>query len=176
MNATTVRRTATGIHLSRSLAATPHTLFRALSEPEQLLQWWGPPDCRVVECSVDFRVGGVWHYRLASRDGTPHWSRAVYQQIEPDRSIRYTETGSDSAGRVVHDRPAVSGTITLTPTPAPVSTFDHVLAGPSTRLDVALVFLSALERDAAIGNGVVAGFSGALDQLDDLVHAVAATP
>lgn len=149
--------TDTGIHLSRTLPAAPELVFRTLSEPEHLMRWWGPPNCRVVECDVDFRVGGVWHYRLASADGTQHWSRAVYREIEPNRRIVYAETGSDAAGRVVHDRPASVGTISLTAVPA------------GTLLDVRLVFVSPLDRDRAVANGVVTGFTAALDQLEDML-------
>ncbi|HWD63214.1 MAG TPA: SRPBCC domain-containing protein [Humibacter sp.] len=159
--ATTVSRTATGIHLDRSFTATPRTVFRALSEREHLMRWWGPPNCRVVECSVDFRVGGVWHYRLLSPDGTEHWSRAVYRDIVPDERIVYVETGSDAAGDVVHDRPASVATISLSPT-------EH-----GTRMDVQLVFVSALDRDRAVANGVEAGFGAALDQLQPLLTELA---
>ncbi|MHA7985385.1 SRPBCC family protein [Rathayibacter sp. CAU 1779] len=155
--ATIEQRDAAGIRLSRVLPANVPTVFRALSEREHLMRWWGPPNCRVVECSVDFRVGGVWHYRLASSDGTQHWSRAVYREIVPDARIVYAETGSDADGRVVHDRPASVGTLTLTPDP------------DGTRLDVRLVFVSPLDRDKAVANGVEAGFTAALHQLTELL-------
>ncbi|NNC11973.1 hypothetical protein HII28_08775 [Planctomonas sp. JC2975] len=160
-NATTEQRDAAGIRLSRVLPANAPTVFRALSEPEHLMRWWGPPNCRVVECTVDFTVGGIWHYRLASSDGAQHWSRAVYREIVPDSRIVYAETGSDAAGSVVHDRPAAVGTLTLTPDP------------DGTRLDVRLVFVSPLERDNAVANGVEAGFTAALDQLTELLSSAA---
>ena len=148
---------ASAIRLSKTLPATPRLVFRALSERDHLMQWWGPPTCRVIECSVDFRVGGVWHYRLRSPDGTDHWSRAVYREIEPDRRIVYAETGSDAQGNVISDRPASVGTITLT----------EVEEG--TRLDVRLAFVSPLERELAVANGVHDGFTKALDQLAGLL-------
>jgi uncharacterized protein YndB with AHSA1/START domain len=156
-NATRAHRDATGIRLSRTLPGPPELVFRALSQSEHLMRWWGPPNCRVVECRVDFRVGGAWHYRHASADGTQHWSRAVYREIVPNRRIVYAETGSDAAGRVVNDRPASVGTISLTPVPQ------------GTRLDVRLVFVSPLDRERAVANGVGAGFGAALDQLDELM-------
>ncbi|MGN6127853.1 MAG: SRPBCC family protein [Humibacter sp.] len=160
---TTVRHTTSGIRLTRMFAASPHTVFRALSEAEHLMRWWGPPNCRVVECSVDFRVGGLWHYRLLSPDGTEHWSRAVYREIVPDERLVYAETGSDADARVVHDRPASVVTVSLTP--AQLTPAKQAPAREGTRMDVHLVFVSPLERDRAVANGVEKGFSAALDQL-----------
>lgn len=81
----------------------------------------------------------------------------MYREIEPDHRIVYAETGSDAAGDVVADRPASVGTITLT----------EVEEG--TRLDVRLVFVSPLERELAVANGVHDGFTKALDQLAALL-------
>ncbi|GAB3393117.1 SRPBCC family protein [Humibacter soli] len=168
LGVTTVRRTASGISLSRTFAASPRTVFRALSEPEHLMRWWGPPNCRVVECSVDFRVGGLWHYRLLSPDGTEHWSRAVYREIVPDERLVYAETGSDADARVVHDRPTSVVTVSLAPTritPSRLSPVKNAPVAGGTRMDVHLVFVSPLERDRAVANGVEKGFSAALEQL-----------
>jgi uncharacterized protein YndB with AHSA1/START domain len=81
----------------------------------------------------------------------------VYREIVPNRRIVYAETGSDAAGRVVNDRPASVGTISLIPVPQ------------GTRLDVRLVFVSPLDRERAVANGVEAGFAAALDQLHELL-------
>lgn len=73
------------------IAATPERVFRALTEPAELVQWWRIPDAyATTEAQVDVRVGG--HYRLGG------WSRGlgtfqvsgVYEVVEPPRRLAYT--------------------------------------------------------------------------------------
>jgi uncharacterized protein YndB with AHSA1/START domain/catechol 2,3-dioxygenase-like lactoylglutathione lyase family enzyme len=55
----------------RVIAAPPETVFAALTEPEQLLAWWGDPAlCPATHWELDARPGGRWLSRWRSRDGT----------------------------------------------------------------------------------------------------------
>jgi uncharacterized protein YndB with AHSA1/START domain len=135
-------------------------VFAALSEADQLSKWWGPPSHPVVDCTVDFRPGGIWHYRLRGvTDGVELWARSVYQQIVPPAKISYLERSSDAEGRVTDERPAAFVTITLDPGPADAG----------TTLSIDIRYQSPLDRDRAIRAGVEGGLARALDTLDDLL-------
>lgn len=157
MSATTVTRRDRGLIVSRFFTAPRELVFRALSEAEQLMQWWGPPSCPVVECTVDFRPGGVWHYRLRLPDGGEAWARSVYREITPPERISYLERSSDADGAVTDERPAAFCVITLD------------ASGEGTVLTATLQYESPLDRDRAIRNGVEQGFPAALLQLDALL-------
>ncbi|WP_066039724.1 SRPBCC family protein [Herbiconiux solani] len=152
-----ITRLPQGLEISRRFAASRERIFRALSEADQLMQWWGPASCPVVECSVDFRPGGIWHYRLHLPDGGEAWTRAVYREISAPERITYREHSSDAAGTETPDRPAALGTITLR------------ADDDGTLFTVTLRYESPLELDRAIRTGVERGFPAALDQLAALL-------
>ncbi len=55
----------------RVIAAPPDVVFAAITEPEELLAWWGDPvRCPATHWELDLRPGGRWLSRWRSRDGT----------------------------------------------------------------------------------------------------------
>jgi uncharacterized protein YndB with AHSA1/START domain len=157
MSAATVTREHDGLTITRRFAAPRELVFRTLSEPEHLTQWWGPPDFPVHQCRVDFRPGGVWHYSLRRPDGVEIWARSVYREIVPPERLTYLERSSDASGAVTDDRPGAFVTITL---------HDD---GDGTVFTARIRYQTPLDRDRALQGGVEHGFSRALDQLDDLL-------
>jgi len=158
VTAAVITRKPDGLLVSRHFRAARERVFAALSDADQLRQWWGPPSHPVVDCSVDFRPGGVWHYRLRGvTDGIEIWARSVYQEIVPPERISYLERSSDADGRVTDERPAAFVTVTLDPDDA------------GTTLAIDLRYQSPLDRDRAIRHGVEGGLTRALDALDDLL-------
>ena len=157
MSAATVTRTHDGLLIARRFAAPRELVFRTLSEPEHLKQWWGPPGFPVDHCSVDFRPGGVWHYSLRGRDGAEVWARSVYREIVPPERVTYLERSSDPSGAVTDARPGAFVTIEL-----------HDDDG-GTAFTARIRYLNELDRDRAIQGGVERGFSRALDLLNDLL-------
>ena len=151
---TQVLRADTGLRFRRWFAARRPVVFRALSEADQLMRWWGPASCPVIECTVDFRPGGIWHYRLAgSAGGAQLWTKAVYSEIDAPERIAYVEYASDANGAILTDRPATYVTIRL----------DEADGG--TWLDASLRYRDRSGLEVALRNGVAEGFPAALDQL-----------
>lgn len=151
---TTVTRDGRTLTLERDFAASQDRLWRALTEPDELMRWWGPPGYPVVHCTADVRPGGVWHYCLRGvRSGREVWARAVYQEVDAPERLTYLERSSTPAGDVTDERPGAFGTITLTP------------AGSGARFRAVLRWVDDLDRDRAFSAGVADGFSAALDLL-----------
>jgi uncharacterized protein YndB with AHSA1/START domain len=155
-----VTRLRQGLDVVRTLPAPVPRVFRALSDPEELLLWWGPPTCPMVWCSVDFRPGGVWHYLLrGAGTGEEVWARAVYREIEPPRRLTYLETSSDASGTVTHERPHANVSVDLTDAP-----------DDATLLTIRIRHQSTIDRDRAIRLGIESGLSRALDTLEDVLR------
>jgi uncharacterized protein YndB with AHSA1/START domain len=160
MSRARVTRLRHGLDVVRKLPAPVPRVFRALSDPEELMLWWGPPDYPMVWCSLDFRPGGVWHYRLRGLDtGEDVWARAVYGEITPPTRLTYLETSSDAAGSVTHDRPHANVAVDLA-----------AASDAATELTIRIRHRSAIDRDRAIRLGVETGLSRALDTLEDVLH------
>ena len=80
------------LHLSRRFAAPRERVFRALTEAEQLVKWWGPKGFTVPEHSLDLRPGGAW--------------RTVMRSPEGDDSATVYERNADTASASAEDDPA----------------------------------------------------------------------
>lgn len=140
------------------LRCPPSRVFHAFEDSETLAKWWSPPTCPIVESTADFRVGGVWFYRLfATEISEDIWSRAVFEEIVEDRRIAFVETSADSSGKVTADRAPAHTVLEL----------ERSEAG--TLLTVTVSFETPDDHRAALGRGIVQGMSTALAQLQEIL-------
>jgi uncharacterized protein YndB with AHSA1/START domain len=96
------RRSAeTGKHellITRVFDAPRDLVFKAWTDPARLMRWWAPKGCTTPHCTVDLRVGGVFHYCMRLPDGREIWGLGVYKEIvEPERVV-YIDTFADAKG------------------------------------------------------------------------------
>src|ERR1700722_11183290 len=54
-----------------ALAAWPQRVFDALTDPEQLTQWWWPRGSTCPAAQVDLRVGGTYKLAMQWPDAVP---------------------------------------------------------------------------------------------------------
>ena len=162
MSVARILRQRHGLDVVRELPARVPRVFRALSDPDELALWWGPPGFPMVRCTLDFRPGGVWHYLLrGERTGEEFWARAVYGEITPPNRLAYTETPSDATGAVTDARPPATVRIALAAAAADPD---------ATEVTIRIRYQSALDRDQAIRHGIESGLSRALDTLAGLLR------
>jgi uncharacterized protein YndB with AHSA1/START domain len=78
---------------SVDIAAPAERVFRALSDPKELVQWWGSADTyRAHTWEADFRVGGRWRVEGRSAAGKPYSVFGEFLEISPPRRIVQTWT------------------------------------------------------------------------------------
>jgi uncharacterized protein YndB with AHSA1/START domain len=66
------------------IAASAERVFRALSDPKELVQWWGSPETyRAHRWDADFRVGGTWRVEGKSAAGQPYSVHGEFLEITP---------------------------------------------------------------------------------------------
>jgi NADPH2:quinone reductase len=76
-------------------------VFKAWTEPDRVMRWWGPRDFTAPFCKIDLRVGGIFLNCMRSPEGREFWSQGIYRTImEPERLV-FTDTFADSEGRPV---------------------------------------------------------------------------
>jgi len=89
--------------ITRVFDAPPRLVFKAWTEPERLVRWWGPQGFTMPSCEMDVRPGGAFRFRMRGPDGTDHWLQGVYQEIvEPERLV-CTWTWVDAEGKPGHE-------------------------------------------------------------------------
>ena len=84
--------------ISQVFDAPRDLVWKAWTEPDRLLKWWGPRDFEILSTKVDLRVGGIFLYHLKSPDGLEIWGKFVYREISPPEKLVYINSFSDPAG------------------------------------------------------------------------------
>jgi uncharacterized protein YndB with AHSA1/START domain len=87
--------------IERTFDAPRELVWKAWSEPERFMRWWGPKEYSCPACKIDFRVGGSWLACMRSADGQDIWSTGVYREIVPQERIVCTDNFADAEGNVV---------------------------------------------------------------------------
>jgi len=87
--------------ITRIFDAPPEAVWKAWTDPERLVRWWGPQGFTAPACKVDLRVGGKYHFCMRSPEGKDYWSTGVYREIVPMRRIVCTDSFADEKGSVV---------------------------------------------------------------------------
>jgi uncharacterized protein YndB with AHSA1/START domain len=87
--------------VTRVLAAPIEDVWKAWSDSEYVMQWWGPAGFTSPSAEMDFRVGGTSLVCMRAPQeygGQDHYSTWTYQRIVPLERIDYIHNLADQAG------------------------------------------------------------------------------
>lgn len=97
--------------ITRVFDAPREAVFDALTSPELLRRWFGPPPERgwtVTTCETDLQVGGVWRIDLRSREGAEIILRGTYREILRPERIVATQLMEGCEGQGAHEAVATT--------------------------------------------------------------------
>jgi uncharacterized protein YndB with AHSA1/START domain len=89
--------------LTRVFNAPPAVVFKAWTEPDQVMRWWGPHGFKVISCEMDVRTGGKWLLCMRGPDGADTWQHFIYRQIVPSERLVFAYAFADAAGNTGHE-------------------------------------------------------------------------
>ncbi|PWT77326.1 MAG: polyketide cyclase [Chloroflexi bacterium] len=87
--------------ITRVFDAPRELVWKALTEPDRLAQWWGPAGFEMLASRLDLRPGGVFHYSMRSSDGRVMWGKFVYRELAPPERMVFVNSFSDEEGNVL---------------------------------------------------------------------------
>jgi uncharacterized protein YndB with AHSA1/START domain len=87
--------------VTRVFDAPRELVWRAWTEPEYVMQWWGPKGFTAPVCRMDFRVGGKSLCCMKSPDGQEFWNGIEYHEIVPQEKIVSSMYFADAEGNKV---------------------------------------------------------------------------
>ncbi|MGX9426323.1 SRPBCC family protein [Bradyrhizobium sp. LeoA1S1] len=81
-----------GLALTRRLRARPEKVYAAWTEPENLVQWFGPANVKPgsVQAELDVRAGGRYRISFTGNDGEYHQVGGVYREVVPNERLVFT--------------------------------------------------------------------------------------
>jgi len=76
--------------MDRVFEASPEQIWKILSDPALVPQWWGPAKYKVIVDKMDFRVGGEWRFISKDDQGNESAFHGVYKEIQEPKLISDT--------------------------------------------------------------------------------------
>jgi uncharacterized protein YndB with AHSA1/START domain len=78
------------IEVRRVVRAPRELLFRAWTDADELMRWWGPMGMEPAGATVDLRVGGGYRISMRAPGGEPSHAFGTFREVEPPRRLVYT--------------------------------------------------------------------------------------
>lgn len=87
--------------LTRDLDAPREVVWKAWTDPDMFMQWWGPKGFTTPVSKIDLRKGGEYFNCMRAPDGQDFCSKGVYMDVvEPERLVM-TDSFADKEGNKV---------------------------------------------------------------------------
>jgi uncharacterized protein YndB with AHSA1/START domain len=87
--------------ITRVFNAPRDLVWKAYTEAERLMQWWGPKGVTMRVAKLDLRPGGSFHYCYQMPNGNEMWGVFVYREIVAPERLVFTNSFSDAEGNIV---------------------------------------------------------------------------
>lgn len=79
------------LHLRRIFHAPRELVWRAWTQPEMMLAWYGPPEFPAVQAEQDLRPGGAWRACLRSAtEDRVLWHGGVFREVVPPERLVFS--------------------------------------------------------------------------------------
>jgi uncharacterized protein YndB with AHSA1/START domain len=154
--------------ISRTFNAPRELMWKAWTEREGLMQWFGPKGFTMSVAKMDFRPGGTLHYCQQGPDGNKMWGKCVYREIVPLEKIVLVQSFSDEAGGITRHPLAVTWPLEM------LSTFTLTEKDGKTTVTIEWQPLNATEAEQktfdGAHDGMKQGWGGTFEQLAAFVE------
>ena len=143
------------ILITREFDAPRELVFKAITDPKLIPQWWGPRRLSTVVDKMDVRPGGQWRYANRDDQGNEYAFHGVYHEILAPECIidTFEFEGLPETGHVALE------TMKL-----------EELPGGRTRLTTQSVYQSVADRDGTLQSGMEEGLNDTYTRLDELLQ------
>jgi len=147
----------------RVFDAPRELVWKAWTERESLMQWFGPKGFTMSTAKMDFRPGGSFHYCMRLANGNEMWGKFVYREIVAPEKIVLVNSFSDAAGGLARHPMSPTWPLEM------LATTTFAEQGDKTLLTIRWKPLNATEEeqktfDAGHG-GMRQGWTGTFEQL-----------
>lgn len=86
--------------ITRTVDATRDVVWKAWTDPDELMKWFSPKGFKLEVAKLDLRPGGTFHYCMATPEGFKMWGKFIYREIHPKDKIVLVNSFSDENGGI----------------------------------------------------------------------------
>jgi uncharacterized protein YndB with AHSA1/START domain len=140
------------IIMARVFDAPRELVFKVITDPAYIPQWWGQRDSTTIVDKMDVRAGGLWRYVQRDQQGNEFAFHGVYHSITAPEQVIDTFEFEGMPGHVILE------TMTL-----------EAQADRTTKVTVSSVFQSVADRDGMLSSGMESGANESYDRLAELL-------
>ncbi len=140
------------IVMTRVFDAPRELVFKAVTDPKLLSEWWGPRIYTTTIDKMDVRPGGAWRFVQRDAEGHEYAFHGVYREIAPPERVVWTFEFEGMPGHVSVE----------------TATFEEE-AGKTTFTSTS-VLPSVEDRDGMLQSGMEAGATESYDRLAELLE------
>jgi uncharacterized protein YndB with AHSA1/START domain len=81
--------------MTRLLDAPCEVVYRALTDPDQVAEWWGPAGFTSPGVESDLRVGGRYRIAMQPPEGELFYLSGEFREVDPPARLAYTFAWED---------------------------------------------------------------------------------
>ena len=75
------------MRISKTFKAPMELVWKVWTDPEHIVNWWGPAGFTSTIHKMDFHEGGEWKLTLKGPDGTDYPNRSIFKEIILSKKI-----------------------------------------------------------------------------------------
>jgi len=87
--------------IERIFDAPREQVWRAWTDPELFMRWWGPSTFTSPTCRMDVRPGGRYVWSMRDPDGNDYYSAGTFLEVVPPERLVYTDSFADKDGNII---------------------------------------------------------------------------
>ncbi len=141
------------IHCERIFNASRDRVWKAMTDPAHVAQWWGRGNKLVIE-KLEAKRGGHWRF-VEHAHGQEHGFEGRYREVSPPERISMTFEWDGMPGHVI------------------VQTIELAEAGADrTKMTATSMFMTPEDRDGMMSSGMETGMNESYAALDRVLEAM----
>jgi uncharacterized protein YndB with AHSA1/START domain len=140
------------IVITRTFDAPRELIFKTITDPNLVREWWGPKRFSTVVDEMDVRPGGTWRYLQQDAEGNVFGFHGVYHEVVSPERIVQTFEFEGMPGHVSLETARLEDD------------------GGKTRWTTIAVYQSVEDRDGMVQSGMEGGARELMDRLAALVE------
>jgi len=146
------------IVLTRVFDAPRELVWNAWTDPQQVVQWWGPRGFTTTVHEMDVKPGGTWRHTMHGPDGTDYPNKSTFLEVVKPELIVYSHSGGKKGDLGAQFE----------------ATWTFEAQGEKTKLALKMVFPSAAAREHVVKT--YGAIEGGKQTLARLAEQLAKTP